>query len=178
MQKKDVLTDVLVVDGYNIVGVWSSLKYIKMANRDQAKKELIDCMADYQGYSGMEVILVFDAYAVPGNTRIEHFNKLAVHYSAFQQTADQYIENLVGEWVSHGRTVHVATDDHLEQTIAFAKGAYRITARELWLRVNQEKKESKTHTTNDRKIAGGSSIGDRLDAAQKALFEKWRRENK
>jgi predicted RNA-binding protein with PIN domain len=74
--------------------------------------------------------------------------------------------------------VHVATDDHLEQTIAFAKGAYRITARELWLRVNQEKKESKTHTTNDRKIAGGSSIGDRLDAAQKALFEKWRRENK
>jgi predicted RNA-binding protein with PIN domain len=168
--------DVLIVDGYNMIGVWSGYRYLKNKDREHAKTELIHLLADYQGYSGTEVILVFDAYSMPGEGRRETVNKLAVHYSAFQQTADQYIESLVGEMVSQARLVHVATADHLEQTITFAKGAYRMTARELWGKMQHEKKDNAKHKSENRMKTSGSTIGDRMDAGQKAFFEQWRRE--
>jgi predicted RNA-binding protein with PIN domain len=168
--------DVLIVDGYNIIGVWSGCRYLKNKEREHAKTELIHLLADYQGYSGLEVIVVFDAYSIPGEGRQEVVNKLAVHYSSYQQTADQYIESLVGEIVAQGRIVHVATADHLEQTITFAKGAYRMTARELWGKLQLEKSDSAKHKSENRMKTSSSTIGDRMDAQQKALFEQWRRE--
>ncbi|MDE6091723.1 MAG: TetM/TetW/TetO/TetS family tetracycline resistance ribosomal protection protein, partial [Ruminococcus sp.] len=61
--------DYLLVDGYNIIFAWDELKKIADENLDSARSELINMMCNYQGYTGCELILVFDAYKVKGKHR-------------------------------------------------------------------------------------------------------------
>ena len=168
--------DLLIVDGYNIVGVWMQNKYIKASSHDEARQIVIDMLADYQGYAGMQVLLVFDAHGVSGKVKRDRQNKLEIHYSAFEQTADQYIEILVGDAVAANRRVFVATADHLEQTIIFAKGAYRVTARELWQRLQAERSEGKNQFLHTHSIARRNTIDGRLSEDQKKMLNQWFRE--
>jgi predicted RNA-binding protein with PIN domain len=167
----------LIVDGYNIIGVWTSHKYMKTTNRDDDRQRLIDYMADYQGYSGFKLILVFDAHSVEHTKKTEWKNKLEIQYSAFEQTADQYIENLVGKLVAEGHQVFVATADLLEQTIIFAKGALRMSARELWQRMQLERSDTQNlHHDHQTAKRNATTIDDRLNPDQRAKLEQWRRE--
>ncbi|MDE5854339.1 MAG: TetM/TetW/TetO/TetS family tetracycline resistance ribosomal protection protein, partial [Ruminococcus sp.] len=61
--------DYLLVDGYNIIFAWDELKKIADKSLDDARAELAKIMCNYQGYTGYEVILVFDAYRVKGKRR-------------------------------------------------------------------------------------------------------------
>lgn len=59
--------DILLVDGYNIIGAWPDLQKLKDENNlEDARKILINKMAEYQAYTGMKVIVVFDAHLVKG----------------------------------------------------------------------------------------------------------------
>lgn len=58
--------DYLLVDGYNIIFAWQELKELAEINIDSARDKLIEKLANYQGYKGCKLILVFDAYKVRG----------------------------------------------------------------------------------------------------------------
>ena len=58
----------LLVDGYNIIFAWESLKKIADISLEDARDKLIDILGDYQGYKKINLILVFDAYLVKGGT--------------------------------------------------------------------------------------------------------------
>lgn len=182
--------DVLIVDGYNILHVWVDRKWITAKNRDDARLSLIHLLADYQGLSGKQIILVFDAHSVANhNNKTEYVNKLEVQYSAYEQTADVYIESLVGDLVAQGRRVSVATGDHLEQIIVLAKGGARITPRELWQMLQNERTESAFGAARSRRGGnirkyrgesghtghGSSTIDSRLSEEQRAIMERMRR---
>lgn len=61
--------DILLVDGYNIIGAWPELKALKEHDLAAARDRLVERMAEYQAMSGYRVIVVFDAYYVPGTAK-------------------------------------------------------------------------------------------------------------
>ncbi len=132
--------DYLLVDGYNIIFAWDELKKIAEENLDAARGELINMMCNYQGYSGYELILVFDAYKVKGRHRdVEKYLNINIVYTKESETADTYIERVTHE-LSKKHRVRVATSDGLEQIIILGNGAMRISADEFHERYNSAQK--------------------------------------
>ena len=133
--------DYLLVDGYNIIFAWDELKKIADKSLDDARAELAKIMCNYQGYTGYEVILVFDAYRVKGKRReAEKYYNINIVYTKESETADSYIERISHELAKKHR-VRVATSDGSEQMIVLGNGAMRVSARELHQRVTEADKE-------------------------------------
>ncbi len=133
--------DYLIVDGYNIIFAWDELKKIAASDLDSARAELIKIMSNYQGVSGYEIIVVFDAYRVKGKRRDteKHFN-ISIVYTKEAETADSYIERVTHE-LSKKHRVRVATSDGIEQMIILGNGAMRMSANELKERISEVNKE-------------------------------------
>ena len=131
----------LLVDGYNIIFAWEDLKELSEINIEAARMKLMDILSNYQGYRKQTLILVFDAYKVPGNVgEVQKYHNIHVVYTKEAETADQYIEKTVQE-IGKKYHVTVATSDALEQMIILGQGAQRISAKGLLeeiLTVNQE----------------------------------------
>ena len=125
----------LLVDGYNIIFAWNELKELAKLNLDSARMKLMDIMCNYQGYKGMTLILVFDAYKVQGGRgSVQKYNNIHVIYTKEAETADQYIEKAVHK-LGKKNDVTVATSDALEQMIIWGEGARRMSARELEMEI-------------------------------------------
>ncbi|MBQ9695141.1 MAG: NYN domain-containing protein [Oscillospiraceae bacterium] len=121
----------LLVDGYNIIFAWDDLRQISRENLDAARAELVHRLANYRGYRGCEVIVVFDAYRVKGNPgSTEEHSGVQIVYTKEAETADTYIERVSHELKGEQR-VRVATSDGTEQVIILGNGAYRMSAAEL-----------------------------------------------
>ena len=129
------------MDGYNIIFAWEDLKELAKDNIEAARNKLMDVLCDYQGYRRMTLILVFDAYKVPGNPgEVLHYQNIHVVYTREAETADQYIEKAVHD-MSREHQVTVATSDGMEQVIIMGQGARRISARDLLSEVRQARRE-------------------------------------
>ncbi|MBD8500635.1 NYN domain-containing protein [Paenibacillus arenosi] len=133
--------DVLLVDGYNMIGAWTNLKQLADQDLEEARNRLLDMLADYQAYSGRRVITVFDAYRVPGLGASYKQGDVNITFTKEKETADECIERLVAELKHRRRAIYVATSDMTEQNVAFAQGALRISARELQLVIQQARQE-------------------------------------
>jgi predicted RNA-binding protein with PIN domain len=122
----------LLVDGYNVIHASKELKELAKHDLKAARDSLIDTLSNFQGYRREEVILIFDAYKVPGGKEhIEKLNNLTVIFTKEAETADQYIEKAAHEF-SKKYKVTVATSDAIEQVIVFSAGAIRMSASEFW----------------------------------------------
>lgn len=131
MMNKNKPKEYLFVDGYNIINAWDKLKEISKDNLEEARNELLEILAEYKHYSGIEVYVIFDAYAVKGSLRNEEcFKGVYVVYTKENELADHYIERVLDEM---GRDYHirVATSDWVEQQIVLSRGGTRVSAREL-----------------------------------------------
>ncbi|MEB3103636.1 NYN domain-containing protein [Ferviditalea candida] len=168
------MQEYLIVDGYNIIGAWPALTKLKEVNLEEARDRLIDILANYQGYSGMRILIVFDAHQVPGLGREYNRSKLKVIYTREKETADECIERLVAELSQKRVRIHVATSDFVEQHVTFGKGALRISARELLIMVQQSGKEISAKIEGERGPRG-STFDNALSKEIRNIFEKWRR---
>ena len=123
--------DYLLVDGYNIIFAWQELKELADINIDSARDKLIEKLANYQGYKGCKLILVFDAYKVKGGKEnVIKQGDMWIVYTKEAETADRYIAKTSLELTGKGM-VRVATSDALIQMIIFGSGAVSTSAREL-----------------------------------------------
>ncbi len=130
----------LLVDGYNIIFSWESLKKLANDNLDLARNTLINRLCNYQGFCQNEVILVFDAYKIKGGQRnIEKIHNINVVYTKEAETADMFIEKTTHE-IGRKHRVRVATSDNMEQIIILGNGAYRISATEFEKEVSSVEK--------------------------------------
>lgn len=124
-------SEYLLVDGYNIIFAWDSLKKLASQSLDLARENLINRLCSYKAFNNINIILVFDAYKVKENPgSVETRTNISVVYTKEAQTADAYIES-VSKKLSKDNLVKVATSDGDEQMIILGSGAYRITASEL-----------------------------------------------
>lgn len=127
--------DVLIVDGYNIIGAWDELVRLKKRSISEARDRLIEILSEYKAYSGLKIIIVFDALYAKGLESKQAINNLEVIFTKEKETADECIERLVDSVKHVKNEVYVATSDYAEQRIIFGRGALRISARELLINI-------------------------------------------
>ncbi|MBR3306856.1 MAG: NYN domain-containing protein [Lachnospiraceae bacterium] len=132
----------LVVDGYNIIFAWEELRELAKENLDSARDKLCDIMADHAGLDDAEVILVFDAYKVPGRkSSVREYGSIQIVFTGEGETADQYIERFAGRY-GKKCDVTVATSDALEQSVVWGSSCRRLSARELEAEVARRRSEA------------------------------------
>ena len=121
----------LIVDGYNMIFAWDGLREQAGYDLSGARERLLDLLSNYCGFHPCELIVVFDSYRVRGGTgsRSSH-NNLRVVYTQEDESADLYIETLVGK-IGRNYAVRVATSDALIQLSALRSGVLRVSAAEL-----------------------------------------------
>jgi predicted RNA-binding protein with PIN domain len=165
--------DILIVDGYNIIGAWPELRVLKDKDLSAARDKLIEKMAEYKAYSDQRVIIVFDAQFVTGNEKKLKNHKVEVIFTKKNETADERIEKLAISLNNRRTKIYVATSDYTEQWAIFGQGALRISARELLIEMEAIEKriEKKVKIIQDKKPS--SKIPLSKEIAE--IFEKWRR---
>ena len=125
----EIAPEYLLVDGYNIIFAWDELNALSRESLDAARHKLMDILCNYQGFQKCVLILVFDAYRVPGSPgSIEQYHNIHVVYTKEAETADMFIERVTHE-IGRNRRVRVATSDGMEQIIILGHGALRVSAR-------------------------------------------------
>ncbi|TPR48790.1 NYN domain-containing protein [Apilactobacillus micheneri] len=132
----------LLLDGYNIIGNWPELNQLKLADRlADARDELISIIAEYKKYRDLDISIIFDAMYVPGLSKSDTRHNLNIIWTNKDETADSYIEAYARRKQSRFVQVVVVTSDQAEQWTVFSAGALRISARELLRDVKRSKQE-------------------------------------
>ena len=136
----------LIVDGYNMIGTWPELVVLKKQDRlEEAREDLLNRLSNYAKYEGIQIMVVFDAQLVPGITQSYEKYQLEVIFTQEGETADSYIERTAGKLNNLLTQVTVATSDLAEQWVIFSQGALRTSARELYKSVQKVEKQIHQH---------------------------------
>lgn len=87
----------LIVDGYNVIGAWSEAEK-KGWSLDESRDRLMRQLEDYAGFSGEEILLVFDGYQSERTTTTEEkHGDLTLIFTRHGETADSYIERAAAQ---------------------------------------------------------------------------------
>jgi predicted RNA-binding protein with PIN domain len=115
----------LIVDGHSVIFTWPELRKLQARRPSLAREALIKRLRDYQDWTGVRVVVVFDgkgrkieATSDPGDVQ--------VFYSRTGQTADAIVERLASKYAKRIELM-VATSDFLEAETVQACGAEWIS---------------------------------------------------
>ncbi|MGN0203368.1 MAG: NYN domain-containing protein [Coprococcus sp.] len=167
----------LLIDGYNIIFAWEDLRELSEHSMDAARSKLMDILSNYQGYTQMKVILVFDAYKVEGfSGEVTRWHNIDVVFTKEAETADQYIEKTAHE-IGRRYKVTVATSDGLEQVIIRSQGCLLMSARELLDEIERVNAEIRREHLNRNKERGNYLLNylpeeeaERMEAIRQGLI--------
>jgi len=119
----------LIVDGHSVIFAWPELRKLHARRSSLAREALIKQLRDYQDWTGVRVVVVFDgkgkkieATSDPGDVQI--------FYSRIGQSADAIIERLASKYAKRHDLV-VATSDSMEAETVHACGAESISPEAL-----------------------------------------------
>ena len=140
------------MDGYNLIFAWDELAELGREDIGAARHRLQEILSNYRGYTGCELILVFDGYLVKGSQgSTEEHHGIHVVYTKEGETGDLYIERLTNE-IGKNDAVRVATSDAMIQMAALRDGVQRMSSRELIEEIKEvEKKISADIDTINKK---------------------------
>ena len=166
---------VLIVDGYNVI---NARKDERAASLADARERLVNELADYAGWSGQRVIVVFDAWMSDRTLRTEERRgAVTVVYTQKGEIADRYIERLCDSFsrdIEYRRVeVRVASSDGLEQTIILGRGANRLSARELTMEM-QQLRQAGIRETQQKPVSRRNPIADHLPEATRRKLDELR----
>jgi predicted RNA-binding protein with PIN domain len=126
----------LVVDGYNIIHAWPSLKRLLGVSLEAARDKLIERLSVYGLVTGAEVTVVFDSRQKASGTNAEQLVEgVRVIFTRRGHSADQVIERIAYAAAGAGGVVMVATSDHVQSDMVRGMGGGVINATELERRV-------------------------------------------
>ena len=150
----------LIVDGYNIIGAWPEARRAGWT-MEESREHLLRELQSYAGFSGSEIVLVFDGYQSDRKFRTEEtYGDVTLVYTMQGETADSYIERRAALNPRY-RPMSVATNDGLEQSQILSSGAVRVTARELLRELSQSHAHG-MRAAASRTTKPGASIGEQL----------------
>ncbi len=156
----------LIVDGYNVIFAWEELKAIAAADLEAARARLTDILVNYSAYTKCEVVLVFDAYNVPGaEERRMDVNGVHIVYTKENEIGDVYIEKFISRIGKNDR-VRVVTSDNLIQLTAWRVGVLRMSAQEFEAEIDRVCVEIRD-VLDELKKTPGASIGEILESKAK-----------
>jgi uncharacterized protein len=148
----------LMVDGYNIVGAWHDLKQIRdRYGLEEARRELVDALADYSAYQNFDTRVVFDAqYQDTPSSREIFTGNLCICYTDYRQTADTYIERACSLFRKDIRKFDqrliVATSDRAQQLTVVGYGAECMSAEKLRSEVERTTLRMQRRQQTNRKV--------------------------
>ena len=171
---------VLLVDGYNVIGVWSYLK----ETRDQhgflaAREQLIEALINYSAFQGYETQVVFDAHSQNTPIYCEALTThLSVCYTDFGETADTYIEKFCASYRFNlcrpTKRLIVATSDRAQQLTVVGYGAEWMSSLQLASDVEfTARRVRRQH--RPQKQSRGRFLFNSLDAQAQQRLAEWRR---
>ncbi|BBW98143.1 NYN domain-containing protein [Geobacillus sp. FSL W8-0032] len=169
--------NILIVDGYNMIGAWPALRRLKEEGDLAAARDLLIAkLADYKGFTGDHVVIVFDAHLVQGNEKKYKHYDIDVIFTKEHETADERIERLAKTLMNARTKVYVATSDYTEQWTVFSQGALRKSARELLYEVESVERDISKKLSDIKQHTPTSKMPLSDQVAE--IFEKWRRGQK
>jgi uncharacterized protein len=121
----------LIVDGHSVIFAWPELRKLHARRSSLAREALIKRLRDYQDWTGVHVVVVFDGKG----RKIEAISDPAdvqVFYSRTGQTADAIVERLASKYAKRFELM-VATSDSMERETVEACGADWISPEALRL---------------------------------------------
>ena len=119
----------LIVDGHSVIFAWPELRKVHARRSSIAREALLKQLRDYQDWTGVRVVAVFDGKGKKVETTSEP-EEVQVFYSRGGQSADAIIERLASKYAKH-YDLMVATSDSMEAETVHACGAESISAEGL-----------------------------------------------
>lgn len=119
----------LIVDGHSVIFAWPELRALHQRRTSLARDVLVRKLRDYQDWTGVRVVAVFDGTGTMVNASSDP-GEIQVFYSRAGQTADSIVERLASKYGEQFPLL-VATSDYLEQETVTACGAECISAEGL-----------------------------------------------
>jgi len=119
----------LIVDGHSVIFAWPELRRLHARRSSLAREALIKRLRDYQDWTGVRVVVVFDGKG----RKIEAISdpaEVQVFYSRTGQTADAIIERLASKYAKRFELM-VATSDSMDGETVEACGAEWISPEAL-----------------------------------------------
>ena len=165
----ELMAQVLIVDGYNIIGAWDELKELKKTDMGSARDQLIATLAAYYPWHWERIIIVFDGQQFDWSS----VDGVEVVFTKDKETADTMIEKLAAGLTSYFQ-VEVATSDYAELRAASALGARVLSAPVLKERL-EEQRSSYRRLLYDQSDTRGIMLNDILSKSVLDILERLRR---
>jgi uncharacterized protein len=115
----------LIVDGHSVIFAWPELRKLHARRSSLAREALVKQLRDYQDWTGVHVVVVFDGKGKKVEATSEPTD-VQIFYSRSGQSADAIIERLASKYAKRCELV-VATSDSLEAETVHACGAESIS---------------------------------------------------
>jgi predicted RNA-binding protein with PIN domain len=127
----------LIVDGYNVIHAWTSLKrLLNDASLEASREKLVERLAVLSMVSGEEVTVVFDAHHSKAMSNSEEMvDGVRVIFTRKGHSADHSIERIAYQASQTGDVITVATSDRFQRDLVRGMGGAVISALELERRV-------------------------------------------
>jgi predicted RNA-binding protein with PIN domain len=119
----------LIVDGHSIIFAWPELRRLHERRSALAREALTKQLRDYQDWSGVRVVVVFDGSGSHVGVSSER-GEVQTFYSRRGQTADAIVERLAAKYAGRFDVV-VATADAKEKATVSSFGASCVSAEAL-----------------------------------------------
>ncbi len=119
----------LIVDGHSVIFGWPELRKLHERRSSLAREALLKRLRDYQDWTGVRVVLVFDGKGRKIDASSDPAD-VQVFYSRTGQTADAIIERLASKYAKRFELM-VATSDSMEGETVEACGAEWISPEAL-----------------------------------------------
>lgn len=173
--------EALIVDGYNVIHAWPRLlQVLRERGLEDARRALIQALAEYASQTDSEVTVVFDAHSRPAvPDPVEVVDHVRVRYGTRTSSADHVIERLANEAARRGdaRSVIVATGDRLQRAMVGAMGVATISPRTLEAEVERVASGVSDNATRRlTEAARARRVEHQLDADTRRRMESMRRD--
>jgi hypothetical protein len=133
----------LIVDGYNVIHAWTSLKHLlNTASLEASRDKLIERLSVLGMVSGEEVTVVFDAHHSKAMSNSEEVvDGVRVIFTRKGHSADHSIERIAYQASQSNDVITVATSDRFQRDLVRGMGGAVISALELERRVIDAEQE-------------------------------------
>ena len=118
-----------IVDGHSIIFAWPELRSLHQKRTSLAREALAKQLRDYQDWTGVRVVLVFDGRGSDVTSSADP-HEIQIFYSRKGQTADAIVERLASRYAADFELM-VATSDSLERQTVSSFGAAPISPETL-----------------------------------------------
>jgi predicted RNA-binding protein with PIN domain len=106
----------LIVDGHSIIFAWSELRKLHARRSSLAREALLKQLRDYQDWTGVRVVTVFDGKGKKVNATSDP-SDVQVFYSRSGQSADAVIERLASKYAKRFELTVASSDSMVAETV-------------------------------------------------------------